>query len=156
MSERNILIDLLEQSYRRRSWHGPTLRGAIRGVAAAQAAWRPGPGRHNIHELVLHAAYWKYAVQRRLTGERRGSFGLKGSNWFTAERTDEAAWNETVRLLDNRHASLTAAIADLPLRRLHDTAPGGGNVTYWHLISGIAAHDLYHAGQIQLLKRLHP
>ena len=155
MSAPNILIDLIDRSYRGRSWHGTTLRGAIRGVTAVQASWRPGPARHNIHELVVHAAYWKYAVERRLTGASRGSFELKGSNWFATGRQDASAWNDSVQLLDNRHASLKAAIAGLPPRKLHHTAHGGTE-TYWHLISGIAAHDLYHAGQIQLLKRLRP
>ena len=77
-----LLLDLVDEAFDRAAWHGPTLRGALRGVTAKQAAWRPARGRHNIRELALHAAYWKYAVRRRLTGEARGSFSLAGSNWF--------------------------------------------------------------------------
>jgi hypothetical protein len=72
------LLASLEEAFDRRSWHGTNLRGAIRGLSLDQAAWRPGPARHNIWELVLHAAYWKYAVRRRLTGDKRGTFPLKG------------------------------------------------------------------------------
>jgi hypothetical protein len=75
-------LSIIDQAYNRRSWHGTNLRGSIRGVSARQAAWRPAPGGHNIWELVVHAAYWKYAVWRQLTGGRRGSFPLDGSNWF--------------------------------------------------------------------------
>ncbi len=63
----NVLLDLLDEAFDKKSWHGPNLRGSIRGVTAQQAAWRPGPDRHNIWELTLHAAYWKYVVRRRLT-----------------------------------------------------------------------------------------
>jgi hypothetical protein len=73
----------LDEAFDRKAWHGTNLRGSVRGLDARDAAWRPGRGRHNIWELVVHAAYWKYTVRRRLTGEKRGSFPLPGSNWFT-------------------------------------------------------------------------
>ncbi len=76
------LLAILDQAYNKPSWHGTNLRGSVRRVTPAQAAWRPGPGRHNIWEIVVHAAYWKYAAARRFTGGARGSFPLKGSNWF--------------------------------------------------------------------------
>jgi hypothetical protein len=149
------LLEIIDRAYNRRSWHGTNLRGSIRGVTVEDAAWRPGPGRHNVWEIAVHAAYWKYAVWRRLTGERRGSFPLKGSNWF--ERTnpsDAAAWSEDVALLDHTHRRLRDAIAELSPRDLRRGARGS-QVTTFELVAGVAAHDLYHAGQIQLLKRLH-
>ena len=75
-------LELLDEAFERKAWHGPNLRGALRGLTAAEAAWRPGPGRHNVWELAVHAAYWKYAVRRALTGEKRGAFRFPGSNWF--------------------------------------------------------------------------
>jgi DinB superfamily len=147
-------LALIDEAYNRRSWHGTNLRGSIRGLTAKDAAWRPGPGRHNIWELVVHAAYWKYAVWRRLTGAKRGSFALEGSNFF--ERPvdpGEKAWKADIALLDKMHRDLRAAIAALPPAKLRAKAPGYKGTTAW-LISGIAAHDLYHAGQIQLIKKL--
>jgi uncharacterized damage-inducible protein DinB len=118
------------------------------------AAWRPGATRHNIWELVVHAAYWKYTALRRLTGQTRGSFPLKGSNWFRRpEESTDTAWRADVALLDEMHRSLMAAVAKLSRRELHQ-APRGSKVSNLKLLSGVAAHDLYHAGQIQLLKRL--
>src|SRR5512143_3805233 len=76
------LLFLIDTAYDHLSWHGPNLRGSIRGLTPQQAAWRPGPHRHNIWELVVHAAYWKYVAWRRLTGATRGSFATEGSNWF--------------------------------------------------------------------------
>jgi hypothetical protein len=148
------LLTILDQAYNRRSWHGTNLRGSIRGVSARQASWRPGRGRHNIWELVVHAAYWKYAVWRRLTGERRGSFPLKGSNWFKRPQGGgEAAWRSDVALLDRMHGLLREAVATLPAGKLSRT-PKGSATSNFFLISGVAAHDVYHAGQIQLLKKL--
>jgi uncharacterized damage-inducible protein DinB len=149
---------MLDQAYDHASWHGTNLRGSIRRVTAKQAAWRPAPGRHNIWELTVHAAYWKYAAWRRLTGQTRGSFPIKGSNWFQRpgdKEPTEAAWRSDRQLLDEMHGRLREAVSLLPLKELRQT-PRGSTVSNLSLLSGIAAHDLYHAGQIQLLKRLSP
>lgn len=148
------LLFALDRAYEKKSWHGSNLRGSLRGLTARQAAWRPRPDRHCIADVVVHAAYWKYAVCRRLTGEERGSFPLKGSNWIAvASPLDEATWRGYVRLLDTQHRALRAAIAALPAARLHDIPPSS-KLPHLDVIAGIAAHDLYHAGQIQLLKAL--
>ena len=147
-------LELIDEAFEKKAWHGPNLRGTIRGLSAADAAWRPGPGRHSIQELVAHAAYWKYAVRRRLSGDKRGSFTLPGSNWFPRpDRADEAAWRADVRLLGTEHRLLRAVVAGLRDRDL-DRAAAGHRTTVRVLVRGIAAHDLYHAGQISLLKRL--
>ena len=153
------LLAILDQAYDKTSWHGTNLRGSIRRVTPAQAAWRPGPGRHNIWEIVVHAAYWKYAAARRITGGARGSFPLKGSNWFLrpveSSSSAEKAWKADLALLDGMHEALRAAVMRLPAKELPRTPPGN-KVSNVALLSGVAAHDLYHAGQIQLLKRLSP
>src|SRR6266852_7544904 len=146
-----LLLDLVDEAFDHAAWHGPTLRGSLRGVTPAQAAWRPARGRHNIRELTVHAAYWKYAVRRRLTGEKRGSFALAGSNWFATAAS--RGWKDEVRLLVDEHRKLRAAIAAFPARAL-DGPVDAKKQTAAYTIRGIAAHDLYHAGQIQLLKKL--
>ena len=152
--EIDVLLDLLDRAYDRKSWHGPNLRGSLRGVEATAAAWRPAAGRHNIWEVVVHAAYWKYIVRRRLLGEKRGLFPLKGSNWFPRPVTaTSAAWRADVALLEQTHRALRAAVAGLRCGDLAVT-PRGSRVSNREMIGGIIAHDVYHAGQIQLLKRL--
>jgi DinB superfamily len=149
----DLLLALIDQAFDRKSWHGPNLRGSIRGVDAELAARRLAPGRHCIWEIVLHAAYWKYVVRRRLLGEKRGSFPRKGSNWFAAPGPlSEAAWEEAVHLLEEMHRTMRRAIADLAPTDLA-IVPAGGTTSHFALVSGIAAHDVYHAGQIQLIKR---
>jgi hypothetical protein len=150
------LLFLVDTAYDTASWHGPNLRGSLRGVDPEQAAWRPGLERHNIWELAVHAAYWKYAAWRRLTGAKRGSFPLRGSNFFTrpVEKT-AVAWADDLALLDRMHQTLRDAIAAIPPGQLDGPSAQAG-VTRRALATGVAAHDLYHAGQIQLLKRLAP
>src|SRR5579864_1878696 len=149
----SLLLQLIDQAYDKKSWHGPNLRGSLRGVGPALAAWRPGKQRHSIAEIALHAAYWKYAVRRRLLNEKRGSFALKGSNWFARPSLTAEAWHADVALLEQTHRSLRAAIADLAPADL-DNVPPGSKVTNLQIVTGVAAHDIYHAGQIQFLKRL--
>ncbi len=144
----NADLDAIDEAYDRKSWHGTNLRGSLRGVTAEEALWRPAPGRHNIFELTLHCAYWKYVVWRKLTGAKRGSFPVKGSNFFAApDKLSEDGWKLAVELLWTMHLEMRAAIAGASAEKLSDTK-------MQVMLRGIAAHDLYHAGQIQLLKRL--
>ncbi len=153
-SEVPLLLRVIDEAYEKKAWHGPNLRGSIRGVTARQAAWKPSPKRHSIWELVRHVTYWKYAVRRRLLNEKRGTFAVKGSNWFKAPSpANEEAWRKEVSLLSETHTSLRRAISGLTPRDLRKT-PVGGMASTAKLIYGSAFHDVYHAGQIQLLKRL--
>lgn len=148
-----ILVELLDQAFDHKAWHGPNLRGAIRRLSAQQAAWRPDPRRHSIADITVHCAYWKYAVRRKLRGDQRGSFAIKGSNWFPQpENLTEDEWKLNVAILCDEHRALRSAVAGLDPAILQRKAPKS-RYTYSFLIQGAAAHDLYHAGQIQVLKR---
>lgn len=149
MKPPQLLLALLDEAYEKRTWHGPNLKQSIRGVTAKQAAWRPGQGRHNIWELTLHAAYWKYALRRRMEGGKRGSFALKGSNFFARPekgKLSEAAWRADKELLEREHRTLREAIATALQK------PGSEKL--FPKLWGISFHDIYHAGQIRLLRRL--
>ena len=141
MSNRDLLLRILDDAYERKAWHGTNLRGSLRGVTAQEALWRPAPGRHNIWELAVHCAYWKYTVRRKLTGEKRGSFARKGSNWLPPGEN----WEDDLRMLGREHRALRAAIEEASPQQLTKLE---------RLIYGVAAHDAYHTGQIQLIKRL--
>jgi len=148
------LVQQLEESYHKKSWHGTNLRGSIRGLSLEQICWRPSSKRHNIWEVVVHCAYWKYIVRRRLTGEKHGSFPLKGSNFFKRPvEKNESAWKNDVRLLDEMHYLLVEEVKKLSPSDLNKH-PNGSKFNNLQTISGIAMHDVYHAGQIQLLKRI--
>src|SRR5438876_3040738 len=112
-----VVLNLLDEAFDKKSWHGPNLRGSIRGVSAAQAAWRIAPDRHNIWELTLHAAYWKYVVRRRLSGGKRGSFVLPGTNFFTRPiELSESAWKKDVEILVAEHRALRRTTSITPAR----------------------------------------
>jgi hypothetical protein len=149
MKTNELILALLGEGYSRKTWHGPNLRQSLKGVSASQAARRPAPGRHNIWELALHSAYWKYAVRRRIEGGKRGSFILKGSNFFTRPeegKTTEASWRADLALLEREHRALEVAIRRvLKTPRAKKLLPS---------LYGVAFHDVYHAGQIRLLRRL--
>ncbi len=168
-----VLMAAVDQAFQRKSWHGPNLRGALRGVTAEEAVWRPAPGRHNIWELALHAAYWKYIVARRLRGSARAAFPLPGRDFFSRPfaggipdgppaggrgpdslSISDADWRRELELLAEMHCQMRAAIAALPATVIDRPSAAGSKTTARDLILGAAAHDLYHAGQIQLLKRL--
>jgi hypothetical protein len=148
------LLEQIDEAYDRKSWHGTNMRGSLRGVSVAEAVWRPAPSRHNVWEITTHVAYWKYVAWRRLTGEKRGAFPRPGSNWFaTPTLPTDASWREDVALLGTFHRKLRGAVNGLTDADLRRPAPGGKE-TIGRLVRGIAAHDLYHAGQVQMLKRL--
>lgn len=144
-----ILLALLDEAYSKKTWHGPNLQQALKGVTAKQAAWRPARQRHNIWEEALHAAYWKYAARRRIEGGKRGSFPLKGSNFFARPekgKASEAHWRADLRILENEHRALVEAVRKV----LKSPAVQ----KYLRTLYGVAFHDVYHAGQIRLLRRL--
>ena len=148
------LLRLLDEGFNHPTWLGPNLRASVARVTPREALWRPGAKRHNIWEVTVHAAYWKYTVRRRLMGEKRGSFGMKGSNWFPSpKRASDKEWRAVLALLAEEHRKLRASVAKISPRNLGRRV-SGSKWTEAQSITGAAMHDIYHAGQIQLLKRL--
>jgi len=137
-------------------WHGgPTALVALRGVSAKVASWKPYPDRHSIWDLALHVAYWNYAVERRLTDGPLGSFPRRPANWPRRSNGEpEAAWAEDRALMRVCHTKLVETLTDFDASRLDQPTGDGRPTTYADLVTGILLHDTYHAGQIQMLKRL--
>lgn len=151
-----LLLENLQPRPGRGSWHGgPTAVGSLRGVSAEQAAWTPAPGRKSIWQLALHIAYWKYAVRRRIEGGADSRFPRSPANWPRVPKPiDERAWREDIALLKREHERLVQVITAVPSGRYGVAVPDGKRWTVGEMILGIAQHDAYHTGQIQLLKRL--
>jgi uncharacterized damage-inducible protein DinB len=151
-----LLAEAIQPRSGRRGWHGgPTPLGAVRGVTAEQAAWRPGSRRKSIWGLTLHIAYWDYAVRRLLEGSARGAFPRTPSNWpAPPAQPDRRAWAADITLLRGEHERLVEAVWQVEPGRLGHRPPASKQWTYGELLVGIAMHDAYHTGQIQLLKRL--
>ena len=153
-SEIELLLFGLDQAFGRRGWHGPTLSAAVRDVPPEMAVWRPRPQGNSIWELVLHTAFWKHTVRSRLTRDR-SRFPRSPRNFPRLPPDPGAAeWAADIDLLREEHARLTQVVEGFPSARLHREIPGTRYVPV-EQIQGIAAHDLYHCGQISLIKRLY-
>ena len=146
MSEIATIREQLESAYRGPAWHGPALREVLQGVTAEQAAARPVSAAHTIAELVRHVAAWKSIVRRRLAGEPLEQVTGK-QDWPAAP---EGNWQRSLEELEREHQALLAALAGLDRAALERTV---GDAPARVCLTGTAHHDLYHAGQVALLKR---
>lgn len=154
MTPTTLLAHQLDLAFKRRSWHGPNLLGSLRGVTPEEAVWRPQPDRHNINELVLHAAYWKYRVCRLIAEKDVPEFELDGADFFERPvMPSKAEWDGDLHLLRLWHSRLRTYALAVSARRL-GAKRRSHTFTIAEVISGAAAHDLYHAGQIRLLRRM--
>lgn len=148
-----LLIRTLDEGYGPGAWHGPDLKAALADVPDALAFWRPAPGRHNIAEIALHHAYYVRSVRARLTGKEAEPFPYEGDDWFAVPGTGATpSWSEIVRLVAGEYEHLAAVVHDI----------GGGSLKAalspdecFGTALGLTCHAVYHAGQIQLIKRLH-
>jgi hypothetical protein len=148
-----LILTLLDQAYQQPTWHGPNLRGALRGLTPAQALWRPAAGGHCIWEYALHCAYWKFMAVGHLKGDlSRGEFPRKPANFPSApENPSIRAWKEDLAFLHQVHLELRQAVSVLNPQDLNRKS---GRRTLAEYVFGAANHDIYHAGQIRLLRRM--
>jgi len=149
-SETVRIADQLRRAFDGSAWHGPSLLELLKDVDAETAAARPLGDVHSIWELVLHIAVWDDAGLRRLSGEKWQPVGL--ANFPQVTTMTEGAWRKAVAAAKRTHETLVKTVAGLPDSRLWDRCPGK-RYDFYHLLHGIAQHDLYHAGQIAILKK---
>ena len=150
MSETRRIADQLVRAFEGEAWHGPSLKEVLAGVAARQAAARPIAGAHSIWEIVAHIAAWEDAVRRRLQGERVEL--TDAEDWPRAGEGGEPAWAELLARLAAGNRALRDAILAFDESRL-DQLPGRNRANAYVLMHGAIQHDLYHAGQIAVLKK---
>lgn len=152
--EIDLLLSFLDQAFDRPAWHGPNLVASVRGLKAREASWRPAEGRNSIWQIVLHCAFWKHFVRRRLGDAPHDRFPHPGHDWPSLPETlDDKSWRASVRLLKDEHRRLREAVVALSLKELHGVPAGHKRKRIEH-VRGIAMHDVYHAGQIRLMRRL--
>ncbi len=154
MSESDRIADQLRRAFYGDAWHGDSLFEILEGVTAAQASARPVKNAHSIWELVLHIAAWDGAVRRRMTGV---AVELSGdANFPPVTDTSDAAWRRALEEVRRVHDELIGAVSTFPEGRLDEPVPGkqGAHYTFYYMLHGLAQHELYHAGQIALLKKM--
>ena len=149
--ELHRIADLLDRAGGGDAWHGPSVAAVFSTLTAAQASARPVSGAHTIWELALHIAVWDRVVARRLAGETVEP--TPAEDWPRAgEATDDDGWERTLRDLREARETLRAAILAFDVRRLEDIVPGRDH-SFYVMIHGVIQHDLYHAGQVALLRK---
>ncbi len=152
MTEIERILDQLKRAYEGGAWHGPSVREVIAGVTAAQAHARPLANAHSIWELAQHISVWEGAACRRLEGDRAAIDISSPDDWPPADDDSEAAWEQAKAALDRGHEALRQAIARVEESRLDEPVLEGMSTVYVTL-HGAIQHDLYHAGQIAILKK---
>ena len=150
MQEVKAIADQLKRAYEGQAWHGPSIKEILADVTAEQAARRPVAGGHSIWEIVLHITAWEGAVRSRLEGDYLQE--PAEGDWPAIDDGGEASWRETLARLESTHMKLRETVQRLDGARLFEPLAEGKPSAYF-TIHGIIQHDLYHAGQIALLKK---
>jgi hypothetical protein len=134
---------ILREGYGEGAWHGPDLKAALADVTPELALRRPAPGRHNIAEIALHHAYTVHNVRGKLSRAEVEPFPLAGEDWFERSDPSTLAWPKILDIVAREQDALTQTVRDRQIE-----------ADQLDLVLGITCHAVYHAGQIQLIKRL--
>jgi uncharacterized damage-inducible protein DinB len=151
MSEIQRINEQLRQAFEGNAWHGPAVQELLADVTAARAVARPLPNAHNIWEIVLHMMTWERVVRRRLRGETIADLPPE-QDWPAIQDASESAWRMTIQDLKQANHALREEIARTSAESLAETVLGKEHSVYT-MLHGIIQHDLYHTGQVALLKR---
>lgn len=153
-SEVDNIVDQLERAFEGDAWHGPSVSEILSDISAEQAAARPLEAVHSIWEIVLHVTVWKRTVRERLQGQPIPSLPDE-EDWPAVVDTSCSAWGEAVGQLRVEYELLREEASKWRSRDLRETTEGQ-RYTVYEMLHGVLQHDLYHAGQIAILKKAAP
>jgi hypothetical protein len=142
---------VLKEGYGPGAWHGADLKAALADVARPLAFWRPAAGRHNIAEIALHHAYFVRAVRAQVSGLAAEPFVMTGEDWFEVNDERRLSWPDVQAIVATEQQRLAELIGDVEAGRSTSAIPDDER---FGLVLGITCHAVYHAGQVQLIKRL--
>jgi uncharacterized damage-inducible protein DinB len=151
MKESRRIADQLRYAFEGEAWHGPALLQLLKDVDSSTASSHPLPDTHSVWELVLHIAAWDDAVNRRIVAGKAVKLS-NAKNFPPVKDKSPAAWKNAIAHLKETHAALIKTVAALPDRRLGERVPGKKYNIYF-MLHGVVQHELYHAGQIAILKK---
>ncbi len=148
--ETQLLTRILDEGYGPGAWHGADFKAALADVKTDLAFWRPAPERHNIAEIALHHAYCVRSVRAQLSGQPAEPFVLEGEDWFTLADASTLSWTKVRSVIESEQKKLAAVVS------ARGDTPSSLTAEEWlNLVLGVTCHAVYHAGQVQLIKRLH-
>ena len=142
---------VLREGYGPGAWHGADLKAALEDVTAEIAFWRPSPARHNIAEIALHHAYCARNVRAKLAGTTPEPFVLSGDDWFPVDDHHTLSWKRVLATVEREQQQLADVVAKVEAGTVNSPVAEDER---FDLVLGITSHAIYHAGQIQLIKRL--
>lgn len=151
-ADARTLKRILKEGYGPGAWHGPDLKAALADVTPEGAFWRPAPERHSIAEIALHHAYCARSVRGQLLGVTPEPFVLEGDDWFALSEPPALTWHEILGIVEAEQKRLGAAMTKIGTDRARSAL---SDDKVFDLVVGITCHAVYHAGQVQLLKRLY-
>lgn len=150
MPETRRILDQLDRAFHGEAWHGPDLMQLLDGLSADDASKYPVPSAHSIWEIVNHIAAWNMIVRRRAAGE---SVDVTPElDWPPVEETTDSDWQRTVEHLKDSRARLRQIVESLPEEKLREKVPAQ-DYSHYGMLHGLIQHDIYHAGQIAILKK---
>jgi uncharacterized damage-inducible protein DinB len=146
-SEIQHILSLLKSTFNKSPWYGPSVNDVLSDIDAELAELRIN-NTHSIIELVCHMTAWRTFVVKKLEGD-------------VDYKVDDALnfptpfnWETTLKDLHESQAKLIAAIQNFDSSLLHDAVPNSSSgYTFFTLLHGIIHHDIYHTGQIILIKK---
>ena len=152
--ESALLAEQLRNAFEGDAWHGPAVLELLADIDPETAAAHPLPETHSIWEIALHIAAWDDAVNRRIV---LGKFGKAlqlndAENFPRVTDKSASAWKKAVAHVKAAHAALLKTVAGLPDVRLRERVPGK-KYDIGFMLQGVAQHEIYHAGQIAILKK---
>ncbi|MEK6301217.1 MAG: DinB family protein [Acidobacteriota bacterium] len=151
MSEIKRIKSQLRRAFEGEAWHGPSVMELLEDVTAQQAAAHPVAGAHSIWELALHIATWERYARMRIV-EAAALEPSDEENFPAVVDTSDVAWRAALEAIKRNHAELLETVAGLDDEKLSEIVPGKPYSIYF-MLHGVIQHDLYHAGQIALLKK---
>jgi uncharacterized damage-inducible protein DinB len=150
MSEIHRILDQMDRAFSGDAWHGPSLMSVLEGIAAEEASKHPIQGAHSVWELVHHVSSWNTISQHRLAGESVAITTQR--DWPPVWEVNEAEWQRALENLRESRSRLRDSIKEFSDEDLQGKA-AGPDYTRYVVLHGVIQHDLYHAGQIVMLKK---
>ena len=151
MTEVKRILDQLKRSFEGEAWHGPSVREVLANVDAEKASKHPIPAAHSIWEITLHIAAWQHFVCKRLQGEHFEA--TPEQDWPLTSASNDDAWQDTLNHLESGYQKLLTEVMKLSDEDLDKFIVPGKEYNYYFMIHGVIQHNLFHAGQIAMLKK---
>jgi hypothetical protein len=152
MTETQRLLQQYETVLHGDAWHGDAIWKILNGISAEAAAHRPLGDSHTIWEIVMHMTFWEAVGAKRLAGERAGLDEDEALNFPAMPVISEVNWRQTLERFRASNEEFGKALAKLEAARV-DELTAAGKRTFYDEAHGVIQHDVYHAGQVALLKK---